>query len=67
MKMSEHVEINEEACAEIMKCYGLKSRNEAINFALRSLVLEPMTPEEIQLLREVGWEGFFDETHRSTI
>ena len=65
--MSEHVEINEEACAEIMKRYGLKSRNEAINFALRFFVLEPMTPEEALHLGEVGWEGFLEEMRRSTI
>ena len=59
--MSKHIEIDEKACAKVMKRYGLKSRNEAINFALRFFVLEPLTPEEALQLRGSGWEGDLDE------
>ena len=61
MKMSEHIEIDEKACAKVMKRFGLKSRNEAINFALGFFVLEPMTREEVLQLRGSGWEGDLDE------
>ena len=64
------VEIDEVACAEIMRRYKLDSKAEAINLALRKVAAESspfippvakrMTPEEIDSLRGIGWEGDLD-------
>ena len=64
------VDIDEKACAEVMKRYKLASNAEAINLALRKVAAEPspfmtptakpMTPEEIDALRGIGWEGDLD-------
>ena len=62
------IEIDEAACAEIMRRYKLASKAEAINFALRWMAGEPippdpakrMTREEIDALRGIGWEGDLD-------
>lgn len=62
------VEIDEKACAEVMRRYHLKTKREAINFALRSMSGEPIPPdpakrmtlEEIDALRGIGWDGDLD-------
>ena len=38
------IEIDENACGEVMKRYRLKTKREAINFALRVLAGEPLSP-----------------------
>ena len=41
------LEIDEKACAEVMRRYGIKTKKEAINFALRILAGERLSPEEL--------------------
>ena len=64
------LEIDEKACAEIMRRYKLASKEEAINLALRKVATEPspfipptakrMTREEIDALQGIGWDGDLD-------
>ena len=63
-----NVDIDDEACAEIMRRYHLATKREAVNFALRSLAAEPFGVEEARRLRGSGWEGDLGElrTSRST-
>ena len=71
------VEIDEAACAEIMRRYKLASKDEAINFALRRVAAEPspfippakkrMSAEEIRALRGIGWDGDLDEMRSSRL
>jgi len=60
-----NVDVDEEACAWVMRQYRLKSKREAINFALRRLVIEPMTHEEVLAMRGTGWEGDLEEMRRT--
>ena len=55
-----NVDIDDEACAEIMRRYRLATKREAINFALRTLAAEPASLEEARALRGIGWEGDLD-------
>ena len=60
------IDIDDEACAAIMRCYGFATKQEAVNFALRSLMVEPasaepLSLEEIRQLRGSGWDGNLDE------
>lgn len=60
------IDIDDEACAAIMRDYGLVTKQEAVNFALRSLVVEPasaepLSLEEVRRLRGSGWDGNLDE------
>lgn len=60
------IDIDDEACESIMRYYGLATKQEAVNFALRSLAVdpasaEPLSLEEIRQLRGCGWEGNLDE------
>ena len=44
-----------------MERYQLRSKRDAVNFALRTLAAEPLTVEEARALRGSGWEGDLDE------
>ena len=60
------IDIDDEACAAIMRDYGLATKQEAVNFALRSLMVEPASVEPLSLeearrLRGSGWDGNLDE------
>jgi len=55
-----NIDIDEKACAAVMRRYRLKSKREAINFALRALAAEPLTPEAARKLRGTGWTGDLD-------
>lgn len=52
-----NVDIDDEACAEVMRRYQLATKREAINFALRTLAAEPLSVDEAKRLRGSGWEG----------
>ncbi len=54
------VDIDDEACAEVMRRYGLSTQGEAINLALRKLADERASLEEARAMRGSGWEGDLD-------
>jgi Arc/MetJ family transcription regulator len=43
-----------------MRRYGLATKREAVNLALRTLAAEPLTVDEARGLRGTGWEGDLD-------
>lgn len=55
-----NVNIDDQACAEVMRRYRLTTKREAINFALRSLAAEPLSIDEARQLRGSGWDGDLD-------
>ena len=61
-----NIDIDEEACATVMRRYGLKTKRDAVNFALRRLVdgVAPMTLDEVRAMRGTGWDGDLDEIRR---
>ena len=60
-----NVNIDDQACAEVMLRYRLTTKREAINFALRSLAAEPLSIDEARQLRGSGWEGDLDTLRSS--
>ena len=60
-----NVNIDDQACAEVMRRYQLTTKREAINFALRSLAAEPLSIDEACQLRGSGWEGDLDALRSS--
>ena len=60
-----NVDIDDQACAEVMRRYQLQTKREAINFALRTLAAEPLSVDEARALRGIGWEGDLDEMRSS--
>ena len=63
-----NIDIDEQACASVMRQYGLLTKRDAVNLALRTLAVEPMTLEEARAMRGSGWEGDLNEmrTNRHT-
>lgn len=55
-----NLDIDDNACAEIMRRYGLRTKREAVNLALRTLASEPLGLEEARRLRGSGWQGDLD-------
>ena len=60
-----NVNVNDDACAEVMRRYRLTTKQEAINFALRTLAADPLDVEEARRMRGSGWDVDLDEL-RST-
>ncbi len=58
-----NIDIDEEACAEVMRRYGLKTKRDAVNYALRKVAgpVRVATLEEALAMRGTGWEGDLDE------
>jgi Arc/MetJ family transcription regulator len=54
-----NIDIDEGACADVMRRYGLKTKREAVNFALRKVArrIEPMSADEVRAMRGTGWDG----------
>ena len=60
-----NINIDDEACAEIMRRYRLATKREAVNFALRTLAAEPLNIEDARRMRGSGWEGDLGEMRAS--
>ena len=62
-----NVDIDDKACAEVMRRYLLRTKREAVNFALRALAAEPFGVDEARRLRGSGWEGDLGELRTSRL
>jgi Arc/MetJ family transcription regulator len=56
-----NIEIDDDLIGRAMRIYRLRSKREAVDFALRKLVGEPMTREEMLAMKGMGWDGDLDE------
>ena len=52
-----NIDIDEEACRRVMERFNLTTMKDAVNLALRTLAIEPMTIEEALAMEGTGWEG----------
>ncbi|MYC06776.1 MAG: type II toxin-antitoxin system VapB family antitoxin [Chloroflexi bacterium] len=60
-----NVDIDDQACAEVMRRYHLATKREAINFALRTLAAETLSVQDARSLRGSGWDGDLDAMRSS--
>jgi Arc/MetJ family transcription regulator len=56
-----NIDIDEVACASVMRRYRLGTKREAVNLALRLVAAEPLDVDAARALRGSGWEGDLDE------
>ena len=56
-----NIEIDDQLIERAMSIYRLRSKREAVDFALRRLVGEKMTREEMLAMEGTGWDGDLDE------
>lgn len=60
-----NIDIDDEACEQVMARYHLRSKREAVNLALRLVAGEPLELEQARQLRGSGWDGDLDEMRAS--
>jgi Arc/MetJ family transcription regulator len=60
-----NIEIDEGLVAEVLRRYGLRTKREAVDLALRRLVGVPLTTAEALQLQGSGWEADLDELRTS--
>jgi Arc/MetJ family transcription regulator len=60
-----NIDLDGELVRQAMQRYGLRTKREAVDFALRRLVVEPMTKEEALAMEGTGWEGDLIEMRRT--
>ena len=56
-----NIEIDDAACAKVMKRFNLKTKRDAVNFALQLVATEAMTLDEARSMRGSGWVGDLEE------
>jgi len=56
-----NIELDDELIAEVMRRYGVRTKREAVDLALRRLVGMPLTREFLRRLKGVGWGRELDE------
>ncbi|WP_420434531.1 type II toxin-antitoxin system VapB family antitoxin [Candidatus Poriferisocius sp.] len=56
-----NIDLDDEACAEVMRRYQLGTKREAVNLALKMVAGDPMTVEEALQMQGTGWDGDLDE------
>ena len=56
-----NIDIDDKACAEVVRRDRPKTKREAVNFALRAAASEALGVEEARQMRRAGWEGDLDE------
>jgi Arc/MetJ family transcription regulator len=55
-----NIEIDDALVERVMRRYRLTSKRAAVDLALRRLVGDPMTREEVLAMRGTGWSGDLD-------
>ena len=56
-----NIEIDDELIRRVMSRYDLRTKREAVEFALRQLDVTPATREEILEMAGMGWEGDLEQ------
>lgn len=51
-----NIDIDDDAVTAVMRRYGLKTKKDAVDFALRKVVPEPLTVEVFNSWRNIGWD-----------
>lgn len=62
-----NIDIDDELVADVIRRYGLSSKREAVDLALRRLAGPKITPEFALSLEGIGWEGDLDEIRRQNV
>ena len=60
-----NIDINDDLIARVMRRFNLPSKRAAVDLALRRLLGEPMTRDEILALQGVGWRGDLERSRRA--
>lgn len=56
-----NIDLDDDLVAEVMRRFGVKTKKDAVELALRRLVGVPLSHEFLLGLEGVGWEGDLSE------
>ena len=59
-----NIDLDDQLIAEVMRRFGVSTKKEAVDLALRRLVGVPLTSEFLLGLEGVGWEGDLEKLRR---
>ena len=62
-----NIDLDDELVAEVMRRYGLRTKREAVDLALRRLVGPRLSPEFLAGLEGIGWAGDLDAQRGSDV
>lgn len=52
-----NIELDDRLVAEVMRRFGVKTKKDAVDLALRRLVGTPLTVDFFHSLEGIGWDG----------
>lgn len=61
-----NIDIDDDVVARVQATYGLRSKREAVDFALRRLLVEPFTRAEALAAEGSGWDGDLEQLREGT-
>lgn len=56
-----NIELDDDLVAEVMRRYGVSTKKDAVDLALRRLVGVPLSNDFLMGLEGIGWSGDLDE------
>lgn len=56
-----NIDIDDALIERAMRIYGLRTKREAVDLALRRLVGEPLSLDDARAMEGTGWDGDLDE------
>lgn len=56
-----NIDIDDEVLEQVRKTYGLRTKRETVDFALRRLLVTRLTSEQVLAMEGSGWQGDLDE------
>jgi Arc/MetJ family transcription regulator len=59
-----NIDLDDELISEVMRRFGVSTKKEAVDLALRRLVGVPLTTEFLLGLEGVGWDGDLESLRR---
>ena len=62
-----NIDLDEPLVEEVMRRYQLRTKREAVHFALQRLLGDTMTLEEALAMEGIGWEGDLDAIRRNRL
>jgi len=60
------IEVDDDLVERVMSRYGLRTKREAVDLALRRLLVEPMTVSQVLAMQGSGWDGDLDQLRSGT-
>ena len=62
-----NIDIDDVLVAEVMRRFGVTTKKDAVDLALRRLVGTPLTDEFLRSLEGIGWEGDLAEMRTDAV